>query len=201
MFLCSYYSDRGQCAKCYLSCKTCSGPRRDQCVSCPTAWQLASGECHPECPEGDFKSEFGCRKCHHYCRTCKGLCNIKPCFSSFLTTTLIGKVTLSSLQWNLLLIFPGEGPLECTSCPPRSMLEGGLCMECLGGQYYDSQTQLCKTCHESCRTCTGPGKYNCASCAKPLHLHKLNNQCVLCCAANEKKAENDECCLCDPDTG
>lgn len=70
-----YYSDRGQCAKCYLACKTCSGPRRDQCVTCPGGWQLAAGECHPECPEGFFKSNFGCQKCHHYCRTCKGMRN------------------------------------------------------------------------------------------------------------------------------
>lgn len=67
-----YYSDRGTCEKCYLSCATCSGPRRDQCVTCPKNWQLASGECSPECPEGFFKSEFGCQKCHHYCKTCSG---------------------------------------------------------------------------------------------------------------------------------
>lgn len=68
----SYYSDRGTCAKCYLSCHTCSGPRRDQCVKCPKDWQLADGECHPECPEGFFKSAFGCQKCHHICKTCSG---------------------------------------------------------------------------------------------------------------------------------
>ncbi|CAG2067293.1 unnamed protein product, partial [Timema podura] len=51
---------------------TCSGPRRDQCVTCPRGWVLAAGECHPDCPEGFFKSDFGCQKCHHYCRTCKG---------------------------------------------------------------------------------------------------------------------------------
>lgn len=67
-----YYSDRGTCSKCYLSCATCSGPRRDQCVTCPKDWQLASGECHPSCPMGFFKSEFGCQKCHHYCKTCSG---------------------------------------------------------------------------------------------------------------------------------
>ncbi|KAL1453686.1 hypothetical protein WDU94_010006 [Cyamophila willieti] len=27
-----YYSDLGACSKCYLSCMTCAGPRRDQCV-------------------------------------------------------------------------------------------------------------------------------------------------------------------------
>ncbi|KAI4500921.1 hypothetical protein M0802_004132 [Mischocyttarus mexicanus] len=142
----AYYSDRGQCAKCYLSCKTCSGPRRDQCVTCPTGWQLAAGECHPECPEG-------------------------------------------------------EGPLECTSCPSHSMLEGGLCMECLGAQYYDPLTQLCKNCHADCRRCTGPGKFSCAACSPPLHLDKLNNQCVPCCTGLEKSPHVDECCLCDAETG
>lgn len=67
-----YYSDRGSCVKCYLSCDTCSGPRRDQCVKCPSGWLLANGECHPECPEGFFKTDFGCQKCHHYCKTCNG---------------------------------------------------------------------------------------------------------------------------------
>lgn len=67
-----YFNDLGICAKCFLSCMTCSGPRRDQCVTCPRGWQLAAGECHPECPQGFFMSDFGCQKCHHYCRTCKG---------------------------------------------------------------------------------------------------------------------------------
>ncbi|XP_034935212.1 furin-like protease 2 [Chelonus insularis] len=160
-----YYSDRGQCAKCYLSCKTCSGPRRDQCVTCPQGWQLAAGECHPECPEGFFKSHFGCQKCHHYCRTCKG-----------------------------------EGPLKCTSCPPHSMLDGGLCIECRGAQYYDPLTQLCKTCHKSCRRCTGPGKFSCSACTLPLHLDKLNNQCVPCCSSPKTKSITEECCVCDPET-
>jgi len=74
--VCRYYSDVGSCAKCYLSCMTCSGPRRDQCVSCPRGWQLAAGECHPECPQGFFMSDFGCQKCHHYCKTCKGKFNV-----------------------------------------------------------------------------------------------------------------------------
>ena len=99
------------------------------------------------------------------------------------------------------LVLIGEGPLECTSCPAHSMLEGGLCMECLGAQYYDPPTQLCKNCHESCHSCSGPGKFSCTACTLPLHLDKLNNQCVPCCSGNEKKTENDECCLCDPETG
>lgn len=96
---------------------------------------------------------------------------------------------------------PGEGPLECTSCPAHSMLEGGLCMECLGAQYYDPLTQLCKNCNSECRRCSGPGKFSCVACAPPLHLDKLNNQCVPCCTELEKLSETDNCCRCDPKTG
>ncbi|XP_061398661.1 furin-like protease 2, partial [Musca vetustissima] len=92
------------------------------------------------------------------------------------------------------------GPLACTSCPAHFMLDGGLCMECLGSQYYDSPTQTCKTCHESCRSCTGPGQYSCQTCAFPLHLDRLNNQCVPCCA-NDASPEDQSCCHCDKDTG
>ncbi|XP_046429629.1 furin-like protease 2 isoform X1 [Neodiprion fabricii] len=161
-----YYSDRGQCAKCHMSCRTCSGPRRDQCVTCPRGWQLAAGECHPECPEGFFRTSFGCQKCHHYCKTCRA-----------------------------------EGPLGCTSCPAHSMLDGGLCIECLSSQYYDSVTQLCKSCDSSCQRCTGPGKFSCLSCAAPLHIDKLNNQCVPCCPAGINNAEDQDCCICNPATG
>lgn len=83
MWFFRYYSDVGACAKCYLSCMTCSGPRRDQCVSCPRGWQLAAGECHPECPQGFFMSEFGCQKCHHYCKTCKGKTKLYVCSQNF----------------------------------------------------------------------------------------------------------------------
>jgi proprotein convertase subtilisin/kexin type 5 len=92
------------------------------------------------------------------------------------------------------------GPLSCTSCPTHFMLEGGLCTECLSMQYYDSLTQKCKICHESCRSCSGPGQYSCVTCAFPLHLDRLNNQCVPCCAT-DATPEDQSCCHCDKDTG
>lgn len=95
----------------------------------------------------------------------------------------------------------GEGPQECTSCPPHSMLEAGMCMACLGAQYYDHPTRLCRNCHLDCHRCTGPGKFSCSGCAPPLHLDKLNNQCVPCCKGEEKLDETEECCVCDPETG
>lgn len=70
-----YYSDKGICLRCYMSCKTCSGPGADQCVSCPNGWQLLSGECRPDCPEGYYKTEYGCQRCHYSCRNCPGCKN------------------------------------------------------------------------------------------------------------------------------
>lgn len=80
------------------------------------------------------------------------------------------------------------------------MLDGGLCMECLGSQFYDPPTQQCKTCHESCRSCSGPGQYSCVTCAFPLHLDRLNNQCVPCCPT-DALPDDQSCCHCDKDTG
>lgn len=104
-----------------------------------------------------------------------------------------------SIWTYIVFAAPGEGPLQCTSCPPRYMLEGGLCMECLGSQFYDPPTQLCKTCHDSCRSCSGPGPFSCLGCLFPLHLDTLNNQCAPCCTA----LQNDTlgCCHCDKATG
>lgn len=94
-------------------------------------------------------------------------------------------------------MFTGEGPLQCTSCPPHFMLEDGLCSECSGSQYYDPPTQLCKPCHSSCRTCTGPGPFSCSACTFPLHLDRKNSQCVSCCGPRP----HDDCCSCNKDTG
>lgn len=99
-----------------------------------------------------------------------------------------------------LITISGAGPLACTSCPAHYMLDGGLCMECLGSQFYDPMTQTCKTCHESCRSCSGPGQYSCVACAFPLHLDRLNNQCVPCCPTGALP-DDQSCCHCDKDTG
>lgn len=148
---------------------------------------MAGGECHPECPEGFYKSEFGCQKCHHYCKTCNGK---KKCLC----------VNIGRNIFSFLFIIDA-GPLACTSCQAHFMLDGGLCRECLSSQYYDSPTQTCKTCHESCRSCVGPGPYSCQTCAFPLHLNRQDKQCVPCCPPDATPDENQQCCHCDKDSG
>ncbi|KPJ13742.1 Furin-like protease 2 [Papilio machaon] len=97
----------------------------------------------------------------------------------------------------------GSGPLHCRSCPPRFMLDGGLCMECLGSQYYEPSTGVCLSCDNSCRTCSGPGRFSCSGCSRPLRLDRLNNQCVPCCSERGAYGNSSasECCHCNMDTG
>ncbi|CAG9133205.1 unnamed protein product [Plutella xylostella] len=91
-----------------------------------------------------------------------------------------------------------SGPLKCTSCPPRFMLDGGLCMECLGSQYYDAASETCKACDATCRTCLGPGQFSCTGCSMPNKLDRLNNQCVPCCS---NSTAGRDCCHCNVETG
>ncbi|XP_074107008.1 furin-like protease 2 isoform X1 [Cotesia typhae] len=209
-----YYSlaqpSRPICSPCLHTCKTCVS--RLNCTACQEGLQLQSGECRSSCAQGYYSDRGQCAKCYLSCKTCSGprrdQCVSCPQGWQLAAGECHPECPEGFFKSNFgcqkchhyCRTCKGEGPLECTSCPPHSMLEGGLCMACLGAQYYDPLTQLCKNCHGDCRRCTGPGKFSCAACTLPLHFDKLNNQCVPCCPANKKKSENDECCVCDPET-
>ncbi|XP_012281896.1 furin-like protease 2 [Orussus abietinus] len=199
------------CSPCLHTCKTCVS--RLNCTACQDGLQLQSGECRSSCAQGYYSDRGQCAKCYLSCRTCSGprrdQCVTCPKGWQLAAGECHPECPEGFFKSNFgcqkchhyCRTCKGEGPLECTSCPAHSMLEGGLCMECLGAQYYDPLTQLCKTCHADCRRCSGPGKFSCAACSLPLHLDKLNNQCVPCCTGSEKGTESEECCLCDQETG
>uniref|UniRef100_A0A0C9QJY7 furin n=1 Tax=Fopius arisanus TaxID=64838 RepID=A0A0C9QJY7_9HYME len=201
---------RSICSPCLHTCKTCVS--RLNCTACQDGLQLQSGECRSSCAQGYYSDRGQCAKCYLSCKTCSGprrdQCVTCPPGWQLAAGECHPECPEGFFKSNFgcqkchhyCRTCKGEGPLECTSCPEHSMLEGGLCMECLGAQYYDPLTQLCKNCHSDCRRCSGPGKFSCAACTLPLHLDKLNNQCVPCCHG-EKKNESEECCLCDPETG
>lgn len=155
----SYYSDRGVCSKCYLSCKTCSGPRRDHCITCPFGWQLAAGECHPECPEGFFKAKYGCQKCHHFCRTCKGEGPLE-CTSCPPHSMLDGGLCMECLGSQYY-----DPPTQlCKSCHGSCHMCSGpgqfSCLACLYPLHLDRQNNQCVPC------CTQPDQQNCCHCDK-----------------------------------
>ncbi|XP_075157350.1 furin-like protease 2 isoform X2 [Haematobia irritans] len=205
-----YYMEAGVCAKCLHTCTQCVS--RMNCTACAKGLQLQSGECRTTCADGYYSDRGTCAKCYLSCHTCSGP-RRDQCVQCPSGWQLAGgechpecpegfyKSEFGCQKCHhYCKTCNGAGPLSCTSCPAHFMLDGGLCMECLGSQYYDSPTQTCKTCHESCRSCTGPGQYSCQTCAFPLHLDRLNNQCVPCCA-NDASPEDQSCCHCDKDTG
>ncbi|XP_037934689.1 furin-like protease 2 [Teleopsis dalmanni] len=205
-----FYMEAGICAKCLHTCTQCVS--RMNCTSCAKGLQLQSGECRTTCADGYYSDRGTCAKCYLSCHTCSGprrdQCVQCPngwqlaggechpeCPEGFYKSEFgCQKCHHYCKTCN------GAGPLACTSCPLHFMLDGGLCMECLGSQFYDSPTQTCKTCHDSCRSCSGPGQYSCQTCAFPLHLDRLNNQCVPCCPT-DAAPEDQSCCHCDKDTG
>ncbi|XP_052566318.1 furin-like protease 2 isoform X1 [Culex pipiens pallens] len=205
-----YYMEVGACAKCLHTCTQCVS--RMNCTACQKGLQLQSGECRTTCADGYYSDRGTCAKCYLSCNTCSGprrdQCVKCPegwqlaggechpeCPEGFFKT----KFGCQKCH-HYCKTCNAAGPLACTSCPSHFMLDGGLCMECLGSQFYDPPTQTCKTCHESCRSCSGPGQYSCVTCAFPLHLDRLNNQCVPCCAS-DASPEDQSCCHCDKGTG
>uniref|UniRef100_A0A1A9VBT7 Furin-like cysteine-rich domain-containing protein n=1 Tax=Glossina austeni TaxID=7395 RepID=A0A1A9VBT7_GLOAU len=205
-----YYMEAGVCAKCLHTCTQCVS--RMNCTACAKGLQLQSGECRTTCADGYYSDRGTCAKCYLSCHTCSGP-RRDQCVQCPSDWQLAGgechpecpegfyKSEFGCQKCHhYCKTCNGAGPLACTSCPAHFMLDGGLCMECLGSQYYDSPTQTCKTCHDSCRSCTGPGQYSCKTCAFPLHLDRLNNQCVPCCP-NDASPEDQSCCHCDKDTG
>ncbi|XP_058061771.1 furin-like protease 2 [Anopheles bellator] len=205
-----YYMEVGVCAKCLHTCTQCVS--RMNCTACMRGLQLQSGECRTTCADGYYSDRGTCAKCYLSCHTCSGprrnQCVQCPegwqlaggeCFPECPEGFFKTKFGCQRCH-HYCKTCNGAGPLACTSCPAHSMLQNGLCIDCLSSQYYDPPTQTCKTCHESCRTCSGPGQYSCLTCPFPLHLDRLNHQCVPCCAA-DASPDDQSCCHCDKATG
>ncbi|KAI5694478.1 hypothetical protein M8J76_010586 [Diaphorina citri] len=203
-----FYQDQGRtCTPCLHTCSQCVS--RINCTVCQPPLLLQSGQCRATCARGYYSDLGTCSKCYLSCMTCAGP-RRDQCVTCPRGWQLAGGECHPECPQGFFMsdfgcqkchhycrTCKGEGPLQCTSCPPHFMLDGGLCMECLGSQYYDPPTQLCKPCHASCRSCSGPGPFSCLSCTYPLHLDKLNTQCVPCCS----KYATQDCCMCDTDTG
>uniref|UniRef100_A0A8D8XPL7 furin n=1 Tax=Cacopsylla melanoneura TaxID=428564 RepID=A0A8D8XPL7_9HEMI len=204
-----FYQDKDNtCTPCLHTCTQCVS--RINCTMCTLPLVLQSGQCRATCANGYYSDLGACSKCYLSCMTCAGprrdQCVTCPrgwqlaggeCHPECPTGFFMSDFGCQKCH-HYCRTCKGEGPLQCTSCPTHFMLDGGLCMECLGSQYYDPPTQLCKSCHSSCRSCSGPGPFSCTSCNYPLHLDKLNNQCVPCCS---KYNTGGDCCACDVETG
>lgn len=96
----------------------------------------------------------------------------------------------------------GSGLYDCTSCHDFFTLDGGMCIECPSGRYYNVSSQACEPCNDSCLTCSSGGENGCTSCQTPKSLHPSTSTCRECCPAGMLEEDYDSsCCSCDPATG
>lgn len=198
-----------QCEPCHRDCRSCRGPRYNDCDSCEDGFTPRNGEClerrqHASSLEKHFKkTQYKREACHYSCKTCLG-----------------------------------DGKENCTTCPPERFLtarhtcvahcpsgmfanvESGQCEECSEGCVMCQTANLCQQCHSGlymengkcvvecqrgipkdlkCLPCSaGCGScvesiFHCLSCERPYLL--LNNSCVLHCPEGYY-ANDTECYRC-----
>lgn len=114
---------------------------------------------------------------------------------------LLGSASLVKGLCFLCLPHTGSGLNDCTSCRDYLTLDGGMCIECRSGRYYNLSSQRCEPCSSSCLTCSSGGERSCTSCQSPKSLHTASGTCRICCPPGILEEEHNTCCSCDPLTG
>ncbi|EAR88127.3 zinc finger lsd1 subclass family protein (macronuclear) [Tetrahymena thermophila SB210] len=75
-----------------------------------------------------------------------------------------------------------------------------MCVSICPISYYaDLNTNTCKQCDQSCKTCNGNSNSNCLSCSLPLYFDSATSKCVSNCNQNQYKSDSSASCLnCHP---
>ncbi|EWS74958.1 transmembrane protein, putative (macronuclear) [Tetrahymena thermophila SB210] len=69
-----YYDNKYNCYQCDSSCKSCEGPKQNQCTSCNQYHFLQSDQTCSQCGDGYFFDQASgqCKTCNVNCQTCNG---------------------------------------------------------------------------------------------------------------------------------
>ncbi|KAM6954410.1 proprotein convertase subtilisin/kexin type 5-like [Aplochiton taeniatus] len=151
----SYRDKDGDCGLCPPSCHRCSGPHKDQCLSCNALLFLLNMTCVDECPVGYYGDQEDqdsrvCERCHHSCVSCVG-----------------------------------RHSVECVTCKPELFKLGKACVESCGDSHYgDGSTGLCERCDPSCGVCKGRGVEDCLTCRDGYLYLKQWGRCLKTCPDN-----------------
>ncbi len=55
--------------------------------------------------------------------------------------------------------------INCLSCVSPRFFESNTCLTtCISGKYGDQTDRVCKSCHSSCKECSGATNTNCTQC-------------------------------------
>jgi proprotein convertase subtilisin/kexin type 5 len=126
---------------CHSSCLTCSTAASNSCIYCKrNAISPAANNGVCDCPMGMVFSALPATL-----GDCVYICNDPDCS----------------------MCTGGAG--TCSACKGELILSGNQCF-CPTGKYKVGLGILCRSCHQSCSTCTGPSKTSCVACKPGLSL-------------------------------
>lgn len=193
-----------------------------KCTSCLPGSVLSNGACIDSCPTSTFldpKDNITCTACSSSCGTCFGsatFCTSCPQGSGLVAGT-DGKCSSTSCPSGTFSPSSGGGQCgqchpdcttcsgpgfnQCQSCPSNlPVLNGGRCLPTCPSptQFFDSQSNQCLQCDESCGSCSGRGKGSCLSCPDGSNTVLKNGACVSSqCTSNTTVLKGLGVCLSD----
>lgn len=195
--------DTQSCATCSPNCLSCQN--ETMCHQCDSQFYLHSVPfehseslrtfCVKSCPAGYYedKKSSRCSQCSLSCATCKG--NSSHCTSCIHFGALAeGGHCPLCLNNEFYDQFSGQChvcPTNCSSC-----LNNSYCTNCISNIPLNSQGQCLQPCtnytveslsghcefskcHNTCRSCVGPGNSDCLSCFD--HKVLFHNSCISAC--------------------
>ncbi|XP_047448534.1 proprotein convertase subtilisin/kexin type 5b isoform X2 [Mugil cephalus] len=197
----SYLDGDGECQHCHKRCHVCSGPGKDNCLSCNEPLFLLNTTCVQECPEGYYPEDTDkreCVPCHLSCKSCSGhhsghCVECKPglfkqggsCVETCSESHFGNKTTMVCDHCDPSCSrCSGRGNLNCLSCRTDYvyMTHWGQCLQkCPDGYFKDERSSICHKCHPTCKTCSGDSGLSCLSCYEGYtYMHGLcQSQCLI----------------------
>jgi hypothetical protein len=189
---CNSISSAG-CLKCpvgaYMySSGTCS--RIDGYANAASVTTLAS--CHFSCLSCTTADSSGCLDCKRNAISPAANYGVCSCSMGMVSSTLPATLGDCMHNCNILdctMCIGGAG--TCSACKGELILSGNQCL-CPLGKYRVGLGILCRSCHQSCYTCTGPSKTSCVACKPGLSL--VGSECK--CGSGKYMDSKGDCKSC-----
>ncbi|KAL4461137.1 hypothetical protein ABPG73_001250 [Tetrahymena malaccensis] len=221
-----YLTDDKKCDDCSEKCLTCSGPNKDNCLTCvkDTYFQEDTNECG-ECKIDNkqyLDNQNKCRKCHESCKTCSASdefsCTICDTDKFFQKTQDNKKQCVKCGEKHFVdkadnfckicskncLNCVGENEDQCTQCDNNTYFQEDTqkCVECDPKNKpefidkTDPNKLKCRQCSPSCQSCELFGANNCTKCKYDLYFNEAK-ECQKCEIENGFYIVGDQCKKCD----
>ncbi|KAL4510243.1 hypothetical protein ABPG72_010436 [Tetrahymena utriculariae] len=173
---------------CDVSCKTCSAPAPNNCITCTDSSKFVSVKLNNSCVSSCSTSEYidTSNPQQKYCKQCQPTC--KTC-SSPLDFDCLSCAQGYFVQLSTKKCFIKYDPSEFLNSFTKKCI-----IKCDPSEFLNS-LQQCQKCDQSCATCKGAGQSDCISCSQNTFYN--NGVCYTICPngyqSNPKTSTCDFC--------